>query len=203
MNAVANYIDTVYSQYVLNYLQRFFPVSPEQVATIINHCEVRTFEKKTEILREGEMENYLSMVVKGLVRKFIRRGKNEFILQLATEGHIVHSEISYLKRTPSMVIVETIEPTVLVSLSYEQMQRVLKSMPGADRIGRLLLTAMFIKKDERHYKQLGLSTRERFLEYMTNHAHMLQRVPQKYLASYLNIKPETFSRLKHLVKARR
>ena len=73
-------------------------------------------------------------------------------------------------------------------------------MPGANKIGRLLLTAMFVKKDERHFKQLHLTTRERFLEYMKNHPHMLQRVPQKYLASYLNIKPETFSRLKHLVK---
>jgi len=38
---------------------------------------------------------------------------------------------------------------------------------------------------------------------MQNHPDMLQRVPQKYLASYLNIKPETFSRLKHLLRPKR
>jgi hypothetical protein len=37
---------------------------------------------------------------------------------------------------------------------------------------------------------------------MESHPDMLQRVPQKYIASYLNIKPETFSRLKHLIKYR-
>ena len=73
-------------------------------------------------------------------------------------------------------------------------------MPGAEALGRSIVTQMFIKKDNRYMEQLNISTRERFLQYMNNHPHMLQRVPQKILASYLNIKPETFSRLKHLVK---
>ena len=142
----------------------------------------------------------MNIVVSGLVRKYVRRGKSDITLQLATEGHIVHSEISFLQRVPSPVFVETIEPTTMVSIHHSNYEIALEKMPGADRIGRLLLLAMFVKKDERHYKQLHMTTRERFLEYLKNHPHMLQRVPQKYLASYLNIKPETFSRLKHLVK---
>lgn len=63
-----------------------------------------------------------------------------------------------------------------------------------------MVTQMFMKKDIRYYEQLQMTTRERFLAYVTNHPHMLQRVPQKILASYLNIKPETFSRLKHLLR---
>jgi len=181
-------------------MQRFFPVSPEQAEILMELSEMRHFDKRTLIVSEGEQEDYLSMVVSGLVRKYIRRGKSEITLQLATEGHIVHSEISFLKRVPSPVFVETIEPTTMVSFHHSNYEIVLQKMPGADRIGRLLLTAMFVKKDERHYKQLHMTTRERFLEYLKNHPHMLQRVPQKYLASYLNIKPETFSRLKHLVK---
>jgi hypothetical protein len=63
----------------------------------------------------------------------------------------------------------------------------------------MILQGMFIKKDENRYNRLLKSTRERFSEYMQHHPHMLQRVPQKYLASYLQIKPETFSRLKALM----
>ncbi|RYZ45663.1 MAG: TonB-dependent receptor, partial [Sphingobacteriales bacterium] len=54
-----------------------------------------------------------------------------------------------------------------------------------------------------YFNQVGKTTREKFLEYVNNHPHMLQRVPQKILASYLNIKPETFSRLKHLIRAQK
>jgi len=200
MNVSSTKIDPVFFSFALDYMQRFFPVSPEQAEFMMELAEMRHFDKRTVIISEGEQEDYLSMVVSGLVRKYIRRGKSEITLQLATEGHIVHSEISFLRRIPSPVFVETIEPTTMVSFNYSNYEITLEKMPGADRIGRLLLMAMFVKKDERHYKQLHMSTRERFLEYLKNHPHMLQRVPQKYLASYLNIKPETFSRLKHLVK---
>ena len=69
-----------------------------------------------------------------------------------------------------------------------------------EKDGRLLISDLFIKKDNRYYHQLIKNTRERFLDYVRTHPQMLQRVPQKYIASYLNIKPETFSRLKHLVR---
>ncbi len=193
-------IDNAYYPYVQANLQRFFPVNEEQSKFLMPYLKVRQFDKKTIILNEGEVEQHLSMVVKGLVRKYVRRAKKDTTLQLATEGHLIDSEISYLRREPSKVIIETIEPSILVSLTHDDMEEVLEKMPGANKMGRLLLTAMFMKKDERMYKQLQMSTRERFLEYNQNHPHMLQRVPQKYLASYLNIKPETFSRLKHLIR---
>ena len=200
MTTVINKADPVVFNFVLERLQRFFPVTQEQAIMMLDYSEMRYIDKKTVLVDEGGVEDYLNMVVSGLARKFVRKGKSEITLQLATEGHIIHSEISFLKRVPSPVVVETIEPTTFISVSYANYLDALEKMPGADRIGRLLVTAMFVKKDERHYNQLQQTTRERFLEYMKNHPHMLQRVPQKYLASYLNIKPETFSRLKHFVK---
>ncbi|MBL0133500.1 MAG: Crp/Fnr family transcriptional regulator [Chitinophagaceae bacterium] len=193
-------INNLSFQDIVEYLQRYFPVTEEQAEMMMGYCEMRHFDKKVVIVDEGEVDTYLNMVMKGLVRKFVRKGKNEITLQLATEGHIIDSDISFLKQEPSLVVVETIEPTTLVSLSRKKMDEALEKMPGADRMGRQLLLAMFLKKDERHYKLLQHTTRERFVEYVHNHPHMLQRVPQKYLASYLNIKPETFSRLKHLVR---
>ncbi len=200
MELVNPNIDPALFNYAINNLQRYFPVNEEQAVFMLNCSEIRNFSKRTVVLNVGEIEGYLSMVVSGLVRKYVRRGKNESTLQLATEGHIIHSEISFLKQNHSLVAIETIEPTTMIGISYKSLNHMLDHMPGGDRMGRQLLVAMFAKKDERHYKSLSLSTRERFLDYLKNHPHMLQRVPQKHLASYLNIKPETFSRLKHLVK---
>jgi CRP-like cAMP-binding protein len=102
-----------------------------------------------------------------------------------------------------MVILETLEPTILLSLTYDKMEEALDKFPKGERLGRLILAGMFIKKDENRYNRLSKSTRERFFEYIDHHSHMLQRVPQKYLASYLQIKPETFSRLKALMAKRK
>lgn len=185
-----------------SYLQRFMPIGAEQLSGLIPYCEFREFRKKEIIVDEGEIDNYLNMVIKGLVRKYIKVKGNDKILQLATEGHVVHSEISFLTRSPSLVILQTLEPTVLVSLSFQKMEEALDKFPHGERLGRLILTNMYIKKDERRYTWMAKSVRERFLDYLTHHPHMLQRIPQKYLASYLNIKPETFSRLKHLSKTK-
>ena len=186
-------------EYAHRYLQRFMAITIDELKMLLSYCEIRQVEKRTILVKEGEVDNYLNMVVKGLVMKYVRVKKNDMILQLATEGHVIHSEISFLTRTPSLVFVETLEPTIMVSLTYDKMEEALDKFPQGERLGRLILTGMYVKKEESRYFRLLRSARERFLDYLNAHPHMLQRVPQKYLASYLNIKPETFSRMKHLV----
>ena len=181
-------------------LRKYFPLSDAHAEKLLGYCEMRHFDKKMVIVEEGETDQYLNLIVKGMVRKFVRKGRGEVTLQLATEGHFVHSENSFLRQVPSQVCVETMEPTTLIAISHKNFQKLLTDIPESVRMARLLVTAMFVKKDARHYKELEQTTRERFLEYMNSHPHMLQRVPQKYLASFLNIKPETFSRLKHLLR---
>jgi len=186
-------------EYAHRYLQRFMTIGIDELKELLSYCEIRQVEKRTILVKEGEVDNYLNMVVKGLVMKYVRVKKNDMILQLATEGHVIDSEISFLTRTPSLVFVETLEPTIMVSLTYAKMEQALDKFPQGERLGRLIVTGMYVKKEESRYHRLLRSPRERFLDYLNAHPHMLQRVPQKYLASYLNLKPETFSRMKHLV----
>ena len=196
-----NFIETkpALLEYAHRYLQRFMTISMDELKDLLSYCEIRQFDKRTIIVKEGEVDNYLNMVVQGLVMKYIRVKKSDVILQLATEGHVIDSEISFLTQTPSLVFVETLEPTIMLSLNYDKMNEALDKFPQGERLGRLILTGMYVKKEESRYDRLSKSAKERFLDYLNTHPHMVQRVPQKYLASYLNIKPETFSRMKHLV----
>lgn len=194
--------DVVYESYmdkVLEYLQRLTTITQEQFQLIKPYLELRSFDKKVIILNKGDIEDYLSMVISGIVRKYTRSKGRESTIQLATEGHLIQAEISFHERTPSRVIIETIEPTLLVSLRYEGAMKILDEYEFAEDIAIRMLYTMFIIKDQRAYQQLSKNTRERFLDFVNTHPHMLQRVPQKILASYLDIEPETFSRLKHLV----
>jgi CRP-like cAMP-binding protein len=185
---------------VLKFFARFAPLSAEEIKWLVPFFELRSFKKKEIILQQGETEQYLNLVLKGLVRKYIVAGKKETTLQLATERHLIQSEGSFHLQQPSEVVIESLEDTLLLSMRHDHVQYALDNIPGAEEIGLRLITYMFLKKNSRYYLQLKKSTRERFLDYVSQHPHMLQRVPQKILASYLNIKPETFSRLKHLVR---
>jgi CRP-like cAMP-binding protein len=92
------------------------------------------------------------------------------------------------------------EPTELSSITYECLEKMYSSSEKMQRLGRLIITATMVLKDKWQSQLVKLSPRERFISFVTRHPELMQRVPQKYLASYLNIKPETFSRFKHLVK---
>ncbi|MEJ7768565.1 MAG: Crp/Fnr family transcriptional regulator [Chitinophagaceae bacterium] len=194
---------TIYIEEIHRYFNGFVPLTDEEFEQLTPYFEIREFEKKVQVVKMGEIDKYFNIIMKGLVRKYTIVGKKDVTLQLSIEGQMIHSEISFNTQTPSETIVETIEPTIFFSMSYDNLQTVYRLFPKIEKLARLVITYMFIKKDFRDFSQLKKTTRERFIDYMQSHPDMLQRVPQKYIASYLNIKPETFSRLKHLMQRKK
>jgi CRP-like cAMP-binding protein len=190
-----------YAVYLHQFMQRYIKISEQELNLFLPYFEVRTFAKRQIVLEQGQVDHYLNLVVKGLLRKYVVAGKNEKTVQLAIEGKVIQSEISFHTRTPSTMIIEALEPSVVVAISYDNMQLVLEHVPSAEKMGREMMTFLFIKKDARYFQQLNNTVRQRFLHYLKHHPQMMERVPQKILASYLEIKPETFSRLKHLLKS--
>jgi CRP-like cAMP-binding protein len=190
----------IYFERLKSFFNNYMNMTSTEFDVLVPYFEVRSFDKKEQVVKLGEIDNYFNFIAKGLVRKYTLAGKKEVTLQLATEGHAIHSEVSFNRRVPSDVIVETIEPSVFLSLTYDNLQAIYNIFPRTERLGRLVTIDMYLKKDLRDYSHFRQNSRERFLNYIENHQEMVQRVPQKYLASYLHIKPETFSRLKHLVR---
>jgi hypothetical protein len=66
-------------------------------------------------------------------------------------------------------------------------------------MGRLIIIDWLLQKEYWENERIKQVPKERFINFITSNPDLLIRVPQKYLASYLNIKPETFSRYKHLL----
>jgi CRP-like cAMP-binding protein len=186
---------------LLDFLNKFIPLSLDEYNELIAPCVIkRHFDKKSIVTSAGEVENYINFIDSGLVRKYYKKVNEEVNTQISYQGHIIHSQESFHGRTPSEYSIETIEPTELSSITYECLEKMYSSSEKMQRLGRLVITATMVLKDKWQSQLVKLSPRERFISFVTRHPELLQRVPQKYLASYLNIKPETFSRFKHLVK---
>lgn len=184
------------------YLARFIELTDEEFEVITSIAEVRTYDKKVRLIDEGEYENYFNFIVKGLARKFFYKDDEEIITQLAKEGELISSSVSFLSGEKSLYIVETIEPTTFLSFSKESIEMLYARDKKWQRLGRLVITDLFLQKENWDLERMLYSTQERFVRFVSNNSNLFQRVPQKYLASYLNIQPETFSRLKHLLRTR-
>jgi CRP-like cAMP-binding protein len=185
----------------LDFLNKFIPLSQDEFNQLILPCIVkRKFEKKSIITQTGEVEEYINFIDSGLVRKYYKKENEEINTQISYEGHIIHAQESFHSRTPSEYTIETIEPSELTSITYECLEGIYSTSEKMQRLGRLVITSTMVLKDKWQSQLVKLTPRERFLNFVSNHPELMQRVPQKYLASYLNIKPETFSRFKHMVK---
>jgi CRP-like cAMP-binding protein len=185
---------------IKEYIGRFLTLTPEEWNTLAETFEVRTCDKKVKLLEIGEVENYIHFVVKGLARKYFYAEGEEIITQLAKEGELINSSVSFLSSQESIYVVETIEPTTFISISKAQIEAFYKMDQRWEKLGRLIITELFLDKERWELERICFSTRERFVRFVSGNYDLFQRVPQKYLASYLNIKPETFSRLKHLLQ---
>jgi len=185
----------------LDFLNKFIPLSQDEYDEFIIPCVTkRHFEKKSIITRAGEVEEYINFIESGLVRKYYKKENDEINTQISHEGHIIHAQESFHSRTPSEYTIETIEPTELTSITFECLEKIYSTSAKMERLGRLVITVTMVLKDKWQSQLVKLNPRERFIKFVTKHPELMQRVPQKYLASYLNIKPETFSRFKHMVK---
>ncbi len=186
------------------FLHKFINLSEAEFDEFIKpYVEVRHFKKKQFITREGEVENYFNFVTKGLVRKYYKKGKEEINTQISTEGHIIHAQESFHSRTPSEYFVEAIEPTIMVSITYNDLEKLYARNHKMEKLGRLVITFTMVIKDRLQMNMIKHTPRERFLDFVHKNPELLQRVPQKFLASYLHIQPETFSRFKHLLRERK
>ena len=183
-----------------HYLSKYADLTNEELELIRPYIQVREFSKRQLVMQVGEKEEYLNLVVKGVLRKYFYKGREEVITQLAKEGDLICSSVSYFSGQPSQYAVEALEPVTLYSLSKQHLEELYASAPRMERLGRLVITDLYLSKEKWEQDHIQFDIRQRFVEFVHNNADLIQRVPQKYIASYLNIKPETFSRLKHLLK---
>lgn len=185
----------------LNFLRRFVPVTDEEFEKNIQPLlKIRKFRKKEFLVKQGEVENYFNFVCKGIIRKYFKTSKVETNVQISTEGQIILGQQSFLTRRPSEFFVEAIEPAVVISIRHDKLEELYSQSKKMERLGRLVITHMMDISDTWQMQMIKMTPRERFIAFVNRNPELMRRVPQKYLASYLNIKPETFSRFKHLLR---
>ena len=188
---------------VKSYLSNYVTLNEEEFKYLASLFELRNFQKREKLVEEGEVEKYLNFILQGLARKYFIRKNEEMVMQFSRENEIICCYDSFISGEPSNFSVEALEDMVVVSINLENIEKLFEFSPKMERLGRLIATQEYLKKESLEYNRVRLTSQERFINFIRNNGYLMQRVPQKYIASYLNIKPETFSRLKHLMRPKK
>jgi CRP-like cAMP-binding protein len=180
------------------YLNQFNPLSSEDFQKISTFFFTKELKAKERLTDEGQLEENVYFIIKGIFRKYFRKDKEEFITHFYQESEICHSAASYYTGLPSPFIIEAIEPSVCVGIHRRDLEMLMSQIPALEKIFRNVLAHLYVKKDMNEMSRVMQSKKDIFLEFCDKHPDWLQRIPQKYLASYLQIAPETFCRMKHV-----
>jgi CRP-like cAMP-binding protein len=157
----------------------------------------REIPPKTILLYEGEIANQVHFIRKGCLRMWFNKDGKDITTQFFFEGQGVASIESFMTGQPSLFTLESIEPSIIWSLSRENFELLPQFVPGLKEGFQQLIFQRF-----RNYAQLFLSRikdtpRERYEDLLTNHPEIIKRVPQHYIASYLGITPISLSRIRN------
>ena len=189
---------TLSSSVLKQYLDQFYPLTDKEFELFSSYFFINHFHPKQQMTKEGDIEENIYYVAKGIFRKYFRRDKEEIVTGFYKEMDICVSVVSYFTGSPSSLIIEAIEPSVCLGIKRRDLEYLFTQIPGLEKIFRGVLSTWYVKKDLEQMNNLRYSKKERFLQFCNEQPELLQRVPQKQLASYLEITPETFCRMKRV-----
>ena len=159
---------------------------------------VKEFKKKKVIQNYGDICKYLYFVEKGILRVFfIDDEGDEKTFHFAFKDTFTADYESFLKQIPSNYIIQAIEDVTLIQIPLDALHFAYKNLRYGERLGRLLAEEyifVFTKKTKAIYTKTPL---QRYQSFKKMFPDVFQRVPQHYIASYLNISPVHLSRLIH------
>jgi len=164
----------------------------------------KKLRKRQYLLQEGDVCRYTSFVEKGMLRTFTVDEKgNEPILQFSFEGWWIADLYSFLTEEPSIYNVEALENCELLMITKPSWDTLLVKVPAFERYFRILIQNSLIATQRRLMSSLSETAEEKYTKLIENFPTCLQRLPQHMIASYLGITPETLSRIRGQMAARK
>jgi len=177
-------------------LGRFYSLSEEMKERLTSITTIKEFPKKTMLLKEGQVSHTACFVLKGLARAYYISDGKEITTRFMDEGFIITSWLSYYTQKPGYEFVETIEDTVLGCMSYQDVQQLYTDIPDFNIVGRKIAEYFFFLSEQRTQLLRKHTAEEKYQFYLHQHPDLLQRIPLKYIATYLGMNEETLSRVR-------
>ena len=176
----------------------YYPLSAEakeKIASIL----VRTELKKNTLFRQkGEVQDQMCFIYKGMVRQFYFKNNKDLTEHFAYENSFFFCIESFLRKVPSEILVEAIEPTILYGLPHDRFIELADQSLEIGRFYRFQLEQSLILSQRKMDMVRFETANERYARLLKEQPEIIKRAPLAYIASYLLMTPETLSRVRNI-----
>lgn len=181
-------------------INHFVPLTDEEWNALVPHLSIITLKKQQCLVKQGVVANQVALVLDGLFRQFYSKDGDERTTYFFFENQLVSAYMSCVTGQPSPVTIEALSDTTCISFPYSVLNTLFSEYAGWQLFGRLIAEYIMVALEERMAGLLLLSPEERYLDLLEgNQKHLLQRVPQHYIASYLGMTPVSMSRIRNRI----
>ncbi|QGY45645.1 cyclic nucleotide-binding domain-containing protein [Maribellus comscasis] len=181
---------------IRKYLQNFVEMTGHDWEFFSSKLIKKTFTKKGIILKQSDVEKYLSFVENRVVRFYISETSSDLTFGFVFQNDFVSAYDSFLSQQPCPYQVETITQTTLYRIHYQDLQKVYETTSMGNELGRRNAERLFLIKSNREISLLNRTAEERYLDLFSSHPELIKQIPLKYIASYIGITPQALSRIR-------
>ena len=174
----------------------YCPLTPTAIEVLSGILVPLKFQKGDTILEEGKVCRALYFVEKGMVRQYYYKNKRDVTEHFSFEGRIVFCIESFLKQEPSRLIVEALENTMLYAIPYDALHTMMVRNQEMEMLYRKILEHVAISSQEHADSQRFENASERYERLLREKPEIILRAPMVHIASFLQMTPETLSRVR-------
>lgn len=181
---------------LLPIIRSFITLAPAEEDLIRQWFVAEELPKGGFFLRAGEVSRKIGFVLQGVFHNFRSRDGQEHTFYFGREQEFIGDYSSFLPARPAAHAIQALEPARLLTISYDNLQRLYREVREGERFGRLVAEYLFVDVLRQLTSFYEETPEERYARFVRTYPDLQQRVPQYYIASYVGVKPQSLSRIR-------
>ncbi|UZO82397.1 Crp/Fnr family transcriptional regulator [Aquimarina sp. ERC-38] len=153
--------------------------------------------KRKEYLKlQGSIDTNLYYITTGSLRIYVVDEFEEHIIRFGYQTNFIAALDSFINEKPSDLYIQAIKKSRIKVIRKTNFMNFVRSSEENIGIWYLMLEDLILQQMERERDILTSSPLERYRRVSVRSPQLFQEIPDKYIASYLRMTPETLSRIK-------
>jgi CRP-like cAMP-binding protein len=187
---------TMPHQLLIQHFNIHISLTKEEEEKIVSLFKAKKLKKKQFLLQEGDVLKQAVFVTDGCLRSYsIDKNGFEHVLQFAPPGWWIGDMRSFIKQEPATLYIDAIEDSKTLILSKNDLEQIYISIPKLERFFRILAENALATYQHRLIDNLSLPAIDRYNNFCKLYPSLIERLPQKQVASYIGVTPEFLSKM--------
>lgn len=178
-------------------LNSFLKINDEDSQLFLSKLVKEVIKANAVLIKTNQKVNKIYFIESGLLRTYFLSDGKEISTYFACDNQLITSYAGFLTQKPSFEFLEAIEDSIVYSITYENILALYSQNFSFESLGKILAEQNYLCVIERTYYLQAMSAKEKYLYFIEKYdKRIVLKVPQKHIASYLGITPETLSRVR-------